>query len=57
MVLIDKDYNGKVFDIEEAVYASNIDEEGKMKVTGLTKECCIIAVDKHGNESKLTKVK
>lgn len=57
MVLVDKDYNGKVFDMEEAVYASGIDAEGKMKITGITKETYLIAVDKHGNESKPTKVK
>ena len=43
--------------MEEAIYASGISENGKMKVAGITKKAFIIAVDKHGNESKPTKVK
>jgi len=57
MVLIDKDYNGKVFDMEEAVYAVDIKEDGKIVIGGITADTHIIAIDKHGNESKITAVK
>lgn len=56
MILIDVDYDGKVFDMDEVVYGKDIGEDGLVKVSGLSDKTVIIAVDKHGNESKITKV-
>lgn len=53
MILLDKDYDGNTFRIEEAIYHKDISEEGVCKVSGLTDKVALIAVDKHGNESKL----
>jgi len=53
MILLDKDYDGNTFRIEEAIYHKDISEEGVCKVSGLTNKIALIAVDKHGNESKL----
>ena len=52
MILVDFDYDGKVFDMDTAVYSKDIGEDGVVKVEGLTKDSHIIAIDKHGNESK-----
>lgn len=57
MLLVDFDYDGKVFDMDTAVYNKDIGEDGVVKVEGLTKDSHIIAIDKHGNESKVVKVK
>ncbi len=57
MVLVDVDYDGKVFDMDVAVYSKDINEDGMVKVEGLTKDSYFIAIDKHGNESKVTKIK
>lgn len=57
MVLVDKDHNpGKPFDMEEAAYAKDI-KDGVISMSGLTDSTAIIAIDKHGNESKPTMVK
>lgn len=56
MILIDVDYDGKIFDMDEVVYGKDIDEAGVVKVSGLSDKTVIIAVDKHGNESKIIKV-
>ncbi|HRZ84604.1 MAG TPA: DNA methyltransferase [Candidatus Dojkabacteria bacterium] len=59
MVLIDKDYDGEVFTMEEAVYLKDIETDpekegyGVIKVKDLTEKVGLIAIDKHGNESKL----
>lgn len=53
MILLDKDYDGNTFRIEEAIYHKDISEEGVCKVSGLTDSVALIAADKHGNESKL----
>ena len=52
MLLIDVDYNGELFDMEKTVFAKNLDENGSVKVSGLTDSIAVIAIDKHGNESK-----
>lgn len=57
MILVDFDYDGKVFDMDTTVYSKDIGEDGVIKVVGLTKDSHIIAIDKHGNESKVIKVK
>lgn len=53
MVLIDKDYNDKMFTMEEAVYRNDIKEDGIIKVDKLTDKVAVIAIDRHGNESKI----
>ena len=57
MILVDVDYDGKVFDMDVAIYSKDIGEDGVVKVEGLTKDSHIIAIDKHGNESKVIKLK
>jgi hypothetical protein len=52
LVLIDLDYDGKVFKLDKAVYAKEIKEDGFVTVEGLASRTAIIAIDKHGNESK-----
>ena len=52
MFLIDVDYNGELFDMEKTVFAKNLGENGEIKVSGLTDNIAVIAIDKHGNESK-----
>ncbi len=56
MILIDKDYDGKVFDMDIAVYAKDVAKDGTMEVEGLGKRSYLIAIDKHGNESKIIKI-
>lgn len=56
MILIDNNYDGKLFDMDIAVYAKEIGEDAVVKVEGLTKKSHLIAIDKHGNESKAVKV-
>lgn len=59
MVLIDKDWDGNLFTMEEAVYLKDIPHDpekpdyGQIKVNELTNKVAIIAIDKHGNESKI----
>jgi adenine-specific DNA-methyltransferase len=53
MLLIDLDYEqGKPFDMDVTVFAKEIGEDGVVKIDGLTKGVGLIAIDKHGNESK-----
>ncbi|MBU4377024.1 MAG: site-specific DNA-methyltransferase, partial [Candidatus Omnitrophica bacterium] len=47
-VLVDVDYDGKIFDMDIAIYNKDIGEDGVVKVEGLTKDSHIIAIDKHG---------
>ncbi|MBU0999598.1 hypothetical protein KKG24_04870 [Patescibacteria group bacterium] len=56
MLLVDVDYDGKIFDMDRTVFAKDISDDGVIKVTGLTESVAVIAIDKHGNESKLYKV-
>jgi hypothetical protein len=56
MILIDKDYDGKVFEMDTAIYAKEIGEDGIVKVEGLGKGSHLIAIDKHGNESKVISI-
>lgn len=55
MLLVDKDYDGVTFRMEEAVYAKEIKEDGICILTELTDQVAVIAIDKHGNESKIVK--
>jgi len=55
MVLVDQDYDSKKpFDMDETIFAKDI-KEGRVKIK-LTKSVAIIAIDKHGNESKPIKI-
>ena len=53
MVLIDKDYDGDVFKMDEAVYAKDIDDQGNFTVDDLADKVAVVVIDKHGNESEL----
>lgn len=55
LILIDKNYDGKIFEMETAIYSKDI-KEGIFNADGLTDKTYIIAIDKHGNESKPTKI-
>lgn len=58
MLLIDLNYvANKPFDMDVAVYAKEIGEDGICKVEGLTPSVGVIAIDKHGNESKPFQIK
>ena len=52
MLLVDVDYNGEVFDMDRTVFAKDIGEHGEINVAGMTESIAVIAIDKHGNESK-----
>ena len=52
MLLVDVDYDGKIFDMDRTVFAKDIGDDGVIKVTGLTESIAVVAIDKHGNESK-----
>jgi len=52
MLLVDVDYDDKIFDMDRTVFAKDIGDDGKIKMTGLTESVAVIAIDKHGNESK-----
>ena len=52
MLLVDIDYDGKIFDMDRTVFAKDISENGGIKLAGLTESVAVIAIDKHGNESK-----
>jgi len=52
MLLVDVDYDGEIFDMDRTVFAGDIGADGTIKVTGLTESVAVIAIDKHGNESK-----
>lgn len=56
MILIDLNYNGKVFNMDMAVYAKDIKEDGHVKITGINDNSAIIAIDRHGNESKVIRM-
>jgi DNA modification methylase len=52
MLLVDVDYNGEIFDMDRTVFANDISENGEIKLASLTESVAVIAIDKHGNESK-----
>jgi DNA modification methylase len=53
MVLIDKNFDGKMFTMEAAVYRKDIKDDGIIKVDKLTDKVAVIVIDRHGNESKI----
>ena len=52
MLLVDVDYDGDIFDMDRTVFAKDISDDGKIRMTGLTESVAVIGIDKHGNESK-----
>ena len=38
--------------MDRTVFAKDIGDDGVIKMTGLTDSVAIVAIDKHGNESK-----
>ena len=52
MLLVDVDYDCKIFDMDRTVFAKDIGDDGKIRMTSLTESVAVIAIDKHGNESK-----
>jgi hypothetical protein len=46
------DKGGEIFDMDMTVFAKDIGDDGVIKVTGLTESFAVVAIDKHGNESK-----
>ncbi len=54
MLLIDKNYDRKVFNLDAAVYKKDITDDGIVKIGGLNNQSAVIAIDKHGNESEIT---
>ncbi len=52
MLLVDVDYDGEIFNMDRTVFAKDIGESGDVKLADLTESVAIIAIDKHGNESK-----
>ncbi len=56
MLLIDRNYNGKIFNMDLAIYRKEISDEGIVKVKDLNENSSLTAIDKHGNESKITKI-
>lgn len=55
LILMDPNYNDKEFKVDQAIYASDIRDSTITGVT-LTPQTAIIAIDKHGNESKVIKI-
>jgi hypothetical protein len=56
LLLVDLNYNGKVFNMDRAVYAKEIPEGGAIELAGVTAKTAVIAIDRHGNESPPTLV-
>ncbi len=52
MLLIDVDYDGEIFDMDRTVFAKDLGDDGIIRMTGLTESVAVIAIDKHGNESR-----
>jgi len=57
LVLIDLNYDGKVFNLHKAAYRKEIGEDGCIGLEGVTEKTAVIAIDRHGNESKPVYVK
>lgn len=56
MILVDTDYDGETFNVDACVYQKDM-KDGEVALKGVNGKTGIIAVDKHGNESKITMVK
>jgi len=58
MLLVDDDYEeGKPFDMDKTVFLKDVKDDGSIVLANLGKNVGVIAIDKHGNESKPAKVK
>ncbi|MFC1895542.1 DNA methyltransferase [Thermodesulfobacteriota bacterium] len=57
LILIDLNYDGKVFNLHKAVYRKGIKEDVSISLEGVTEGTAVIAIDRHGNESKPVYVK
>jgi DNA modification methylase len=55
MVLVDADYDGEVFKIDAAIYQKDI-KENKVALRDVGARSALIAIDRFGNESKITKL-
>jgi hypothetical protein len=42
--------------MDRTVFAKDISADSEIRMTGLTESIAVIAIDKHGNESKVYKV-
>lgn len=42
MLLVDVDYDGKIFDMARTVFAKDISDDGVIKVTGLTESVAVM---------------
>ena len=56
MILVDTEYDGETFNVDACVYQKDM-KDGEVALKGVNGKTGIIAVDKHGNESKITMVK
>jgi DNA modification methylase len=56
MILVDTGYDGETFNVDACVYQKDM-KDGEVVIVGVNGKTAIIAVDKHGNESKITMVK
>jgi hypothetical protein len=54
LLLVDLDYDGSVFNMNSAIYAKQLNEKGGIDLAGVTNKAAVIAIDRHGNESKPT---
>ena len=52
MQLVDVDYDSEIFNMDRTVFAKDIGDDGKIRMTGLKESLAVIAIDKHGNKSK-----
>ena len=52
MLLVDVDYDYKIFNMDRTVFAKDIHENGDIIMSGLTESIAVAAIDKHGNENK-----
>ena len=43
--------------MDRTVFAKDINADGEIRMTGLTESIAVIAIDKHGNESKVFIIK
>jgi len=52
MLLVDVDSDGELFEVDRTFFLKDIDEKGKVKMSVPKGDIAVIAIDKHGNESK-----
>ena len=56
MILVDTGHDGDTFDVDACIYLKDL-KDGEVSIKDVTGKTAVIAVDKHGNESKITLVK